>query len=420
MSLANEFRYIYEEVKVFLRNLGKDSIKRRNNLKNTHRKIKKLNKLKKDYSNLKDSFNSEQHELSIINNVKEYVNAINRYLEQIENILESRVGTSLENLNISSSDSESDSSEASTNMSEKFDLKTAASLLPVMDGSENVTKQLIDAIELYDSLLDADGKKLLTTYILKTRLSQNAKIRLRTVYTTNTDLVADLKNYFLTKKSASTLSLKLNNARQGTKSIESFGTTIEELMVDLTISQAEGDQNSMQILTGVNEKLAINAFANGLNNNNLRTIVKARNYSKLSEAIRGAKDEELPRDESHIFNMRGRATNRRVHSNFRVNIPSRNRYSNNFSSNIGNFRRSNNLNHGSLNNNYGRGNNNRIFRGNNRSNFSNRGGRFNQRSFNRGHLNNFSLENTSEHNLNQTDSPNQSSTNRWFFRESQE
>lgn len=50
-------------------------------------------------------------------------------------------------------------------MSGKFNLRTASSLLPSLDGSEESVKQLVDAIELYDKLLDADGKSLLIKYI---------------------------------------------------------------------------------------------------------------------------------------------------------------------------------------------------------------------------------------------------------------
>lgn len=63
-------------------------------------------------------------------------------------------------------------------MGENFDLRTAASLLPSMDGSEEATKQLIDAIELYSELLDQSSKPLLVKYILKAKLNQNAKCRL--------------------------------------------------------------------------------------------------------------------------------------------------------------------------------------------------------------------------------------------------
>ena len=64
-------------------------------------------------------------------------------------------------------------------------------------------------------------------------------------------------------------------------------------MADLTISQAGGDTQSEKVLAGVNEKLAINAFANGLRQNELKTIIKARNFATLREAVLAAAEESL-------------------------------------------------------------------------------------------------------------------------------
>ncbi|XP_061704571.1 uncharacterized protein LOC133515938 [Cydia pomonella] len=49
---------------------------------------------------------------------------------------------------------------------EKFDLKTAVHLLPVMTGEEDITKKLIDSIELYKSMLDQDSIPKLVNFIL--------------------------------------------------------------------------------------------------------------------------------------------------------------------------------------------------------------------------------------------------------------
>ncbi|KAK9709506.1 hypothetical protein QE152_g26576 [Popillia japonica] len=184
-------------------------------------------------------------------------------------------------------------------MSEKFDLKTAGSLGSVMNDTEEVTKQLIDAIELYASMLDEAGKSLLINYILKTRLSVSAKLRISSSYTsieallicqlsvsaklrisssyTSIEaLLVDLKKHLLTKKSASPLSIELHNAKQNTKSIEEYdlltkksasplsielhnakqntksieeyGRTIEELLVNLCIAQSDGNENSLSVI----------------------------------------------------------------------------------------------------------------------------------------------------------------------------
>lgn len=361
MSDGKEFKYLLEEIRVFHRNITKDSSARRKDSKVISRKFKKLDKLKSDFSKLKDVFNKSKLDVKVKEEIQDYADAINKYLEAIQKILVDRKissraeqpETSSQILSHTSSSNSSDSDCSNDDKMSEFELKTAATLLPVMDGSENVTKQLIDAIELYDAMLTNTGKKLLTTYILKTRLSQNAKIRLSKTYASNAELINDLKNHFITKKSAPALFSKLNNARQGSKSIDEFGTFIEDLFVNLTITQSEGNENAIQILNGVNEKLAISAFTNGLRDKDLKIVVKARNYSKLSEAIQGAKDEELPKQESQIFFSQGNkhfrrgSNNNRFFRGTRTNITNRNKgnnYSsstsqNNYGYNRGNFNR---------------------------------------------------------------------------------
>ncbi|CAG9762718.1 unnamed protein product [Ceutorhynchus assimilis] len=145
-----------------------------------------------------------------------------------------------------------------------FDLKVAVSLLPIMDDSENTTQKLIDAIELYDSMLNNEVN----------------------------DLLGDIKKHFLTIKSDSALQLKLFRSKQGDKSIESFGKDLKELFVNLTISQAKEDENAYNVLKPINERLALKQFTDGLRNQRLSTIMASRNFSYLKDAIRAAQDEE--------------------------------------------------------------------------------------------------------------------------------
>nr|CAH7717688.1 unnamed protein product [Callosobruchus chinensis] len=70
--------------------------------------------------------------------------------------------------------------------------------------------------------MDAQGKKLLTSYVLKT---------LKSNYTTNAALIFDIKNHCISKKSIPSLSSQLHNAKQNNKSIDEFGKSIEELLV---------------------------------------------------------------------------------------------------------------------------------------------------------------------------------------------
>lgn len=182
---------------------------------------------------------------------------------------------------------------------ESFSLKTAVALLPIMNDTENVTKQLISAIELYSSLLNDESKPILINFILKTRLSENAKLRLNQNYGTVQLLVDDMKKYLISKKSFTALQEQLMRCRQDQRDIEDYGKEIEHLFVNLTISQADGDTTKYDVLKPLNEKMAIKRFATGLQNKHISTIISAKNYDSLKDAIRDAADEQTsmsPRD----------------------------------------------------------------------------------------------------------------------------
>lgn len=176
---------------------------------------------------------------------------------------------------------------------EVFNLKTGLSLIPIMTDDEKGIKQIISNIEYYNSMLDSNGSQALINFVLKSRLSESAKLRLCASYSSVADLIKDMKEHLLPKKSDTTIQQQLQRARQDASSIEEFGKQIEQLFVDLTITQANGDENTFAVLKPINEKNAIRRFTDGLRSSRISTIVAARNYSSLKDAIRGALDEEL-------------------------------------------------------------------------------------------------------------------------------
>lgn len=199
----------------------------------------------------------------------------------------------LKNSSSGSSSSSSSSSEDETEKMASFDLKTAIGLIPVMDDTEKTTKQIISAIEMYETLLDATSKPTLINFVLKTRLSESAKMRLSQSYDTIPKLITDIKLHLLTKKSSTSLQTQLIQQKQGSMSLDNYAKTIEELFVELTISQADGNESTYSVLKPINEKLAIKRFADGLRDKRLGTILAARNCTTLKDAVRAAKDEEL-------------------------------------------------------------------------------------------------------------------------------
>lgn len=174
----------------------------------------------------------------------------------------------------------------------KFDLKIAMNLLPVASDDEVSIKQLIDGIEYYMLELDTDSRKKLIHFVLKNRLSQNAKLKLETNYDSIDGLIRAMKCNLLPKKSAPAIQTRLNNFKQNNLSVEEYGRQITNMFVDLTISQSEGNESDFKVLKPRNEKQAIKIFADGLRNRRLGTIVTARNYSSLNDAVQAALDED--------------------------------------------------------------------------------------------------------------------------------
>lgn len=320
------FRQLYEEVKIFKANRIKDNKEKRENLdlvakrrSQTQEFLIKLNALLSEFENVKSRF-----KLDVISDIQTYVSATETLITDIQTVLAQRLDKGI-------------------TMAESFDLRTAATLIPSMNGSEDTTKQLIDSIKLYAEMLKPEHQVFLINYVLKTRLSEEAKVRLAKNYNSVDMLVEDIQSNFITKKSATVLSSQLHHSQQLHKSVDEYGKEIEKLLSELTLAQAGSDENLLKLLRPVNETLAINSFCNGLKNNELRTILKARNCTTIKEAISIAKDEESTRVVKNVVYFNKTSSNN-YHA-FRGN--SRPKY--NKSSNFNSRSNSNNYNNNSNN-----------------------------------------------------------------------
>lgn len=88
---------------------------------------------------------------------------------------------------------------ASTN---KFDLKIALNLLPVCKDDEASIKEFIDSVEYYKSELDEESQAKLLNFVLKSRLSQAAKLKLSASYANIDAFITDVKTQLLPRKCA--------------------------------------------------------------------------------------------------------------------------------------------------------------------------------------------------------------------------
>lgn len=268
-----------KEIRKYLIKIGQE--RRKGNISVI--KLSEANSLYSQYISVLDHLKSEIQSKKISSNILEIINkSSSDFLNLYEEIIQLCSSTkSKEKINTMEKDS-------------VFDLKIALSLLPVMNDDDNITKQLIENIEYYESTLNKpECKKNLITFILKSRLSETAKLKLDSCYDSVEVLLKDMRKLLLPQKSFTAVQAKLQRAAQNSRSIADYGKDISELFVDLTISQADGDSNAYKILKPINEKYAIKRFADGLRNPKLSTIIAARNYASLKDAIQAAQDEEV-------------------------------------------------------------------------------------------------------------------------------
>lgn len=341
MQTAATLQQLNDELRATRDNLKKDNLTRRTDPVVISRKLDELNIFRNTFNEIRikyaEEINDKKYKEDEILLLNKFVFKIKEKFDEIDNILQQRLDY-LKELNNEST--KSDHKDSSSTMTENFCLKTAASLLPKMDSNNTESVyQLISGIELYDSFLNQNSKPSVINYVIKACISQRDKIRLKEKYDNIANLIKDLKEHFIPKQSATALANKLQASKQGNLSIDEYGRSIESLMSDLTIAQSENDASATEIFKKANEKVAIDVFARGLNNREIRTLIKARNYEKLSEAISAAKDENLQNQHEqnssallHIkSNNRGRGTFYQNKNFYRKNYQRTNtRYNNNY------------------------------------------------------------------------------------------
>jgi len=320
-----EFEKLNEEISAYLVKIKKDNTERRQDKEVTRRRLQNFQALQQGHKSL-----VELHKVKVENNdisaesleiIKKFNESIKQKLKEISSILNPRLTLASDNLTVDKDIIETNISDHKVLEMDKFCFKTASSLLPKLNDRTETVNSLIDGIDLYNPSLNVEGKILLINYVLKACIPYKDRIRLKSSYDNIEQLISDIKLNFLPRQSAPVLASKLQSMRQDNLSIDEYARAIEKLMADLTLAQGGSDPKIIEIFRQENEKVAIDVFTNGVRNTEIRTILKAKGFGSLSEAINVAKDEALrvKQHQPSIFQMRGHAHSSRGRPNFRQN-----------------------------------------------------------------------------------------------------
>jgi Zinc knuckle len=147
--------------------------------------------------------------------------------------------------------------------------------------SDVAVRDFINSVEGLHDALKVEAQPTLVNFVVKTKVKGCAKTKIgdETAAT-----MADLKTLLITKcgstETIESLSIKMKEAKQGAKSVESFAAEIEnvaEKMAAIEISASEATtQETKKAIRNMCFAQAVVAFKNGINTNLKSTVVASR------------------------------------------------------------------------------------------------------------------------------------------------
>lgn len=180
-------------------------------------------------------------------------------------------------------------------MAVKLSVELALKVIPEFSGIKSDFHKFLnccDAMYSDGKLSENDNQLFLT--IVKSKLSGNAYslTKYKEIKEWD-DLKKILQEFYLDKRTVAQLQSELVNCRQHyNEDVRNFSNRIERLLIDLTDAciASEGKEAS-KFIESLNNKTALRAFIDGLNDN-LKLFIKACRFTTLAEAVQAATEEE--------------------------------------------------------------------------------------------------------------------------------
>lgn len=279
----------------------------------------------------------------------------------------------------------------SSNMS-NFDSKKASDTIPIFDGKHAHLDIFLSMVEMVHEELNEQERNKLIKYVYAMKLNDRVRSILMTQDIPNTydELRATLSKYFKSRKTTSSLHSEIRNIKQR-GNVSGFREKLDALISELTVVQFNDLEDSSNevarsTIRMLNEKLALETFQEGLQEN-IRTTVIAAQPKSLVQAFEIASTQERLLQATNSLNIlhinnRGRHNynnynrNNQRRQNFNTNNHRTNRKHNNNYNNNNNDRNFNTFNR------YRNNNNSRYYTNNayNRNNRNTNNNHINQRN----------------------------------------
>lgn len=270
-----------------------------------------------------------------------------------------------------------------------FSLETASKALPLFTGNHAELESFLITGELINKTLSDTAKTDFLQYVYHAKLTSNVRTAIGT-YTKPENfetLKKLLSNRYKSTKTIPELQSKLSTVYQGKLSVNSYREKIVDIIDNLNKLEIEELGNEVteaekNVIVRLNNKLALESFKKGINDN-LKTTIFAARPKSIQEAVELALELENEQKSSNNTIMRIQRQQRNNNYNRQINNPRNingntnrnhfNNYDNNNSSNRNNNRNNTYNNNSNRNNNYNRNNDyHRDGRSNNNNNYSRR------------------------------------------------
>lgn len=172
-----------------------------------------------------------------------------------------------------------------------FDSNKFFKTIPEYNGNEeNLNHFLACCDQYHDSLPDAANKKIFLDSLVRKLTGRAFNFYNREAWLDWAALKGALKKYFSSSQSFESLQLELGKIKQNLSSVREYGEKIEKILLELNKVCNEvrvENETGEKFFKIQNEKLAIKAFVNGLEEP-LRTILRSRKFETIRAAITDA------------------------------------------------------------------------------------------------------------------------------------